>query len=574
MENEEYKPQILKLEEIDHEVNLISAAMSYQSDSDISGIISIDDETSIEVSRINTDNPSTKDVLDKIEGDEKGIQLMDCNEEEEYLEDEEFTKKSNNSYSQIRSENIKRNEKFLKSLGIDSIKPVVTKSVANKKKKSLKLSSTDSIRIPTHRLLRPIVVKIDYKEDTIKDEINNVPEKSVVVEEVEDEKVDEDYSDNDDDCDDDDWDDDDNDDDKDNAIATIDEEEAIITINEEDAIATVDENGRDNQEYYYYDSDDDDNILCNDNTQRKRRRWLPDEDAIILNEREKGVYGYALKAAAKLDGRNATSVLDRYNVVLKKKHDPNAPVRSCVKWTAEEEAIILHEREIDTNGYATRAAEKLEGRSVESVANRWKKFLKKKHPNAPVRSCVKWTAEEDAIILKEREVDVNGYSTRAAAKLDGRSVKSVESRWNEVLKKKYPNAPVRSLVKWTAKEDAIILKEREIDINGYAPRAAEQLEGRNVRSILSHWNEVLKKKHDINDPVRHFVQWTAAEDAIILKEREINTNCFATRAAEQLEGRSVGSVNKRWNRFLKNKHPNAAVKSYSSLAAPSAALAG
>ena len=192
MENEEYKPQILKSEEIDHEVNLISAAMSYQSDSDISGIISIDDETSIEVSRINTDNPSTKDVLDKIEGDEKGIQLMDCN----------------------------------------------------------------------------------------------------------------------------------------------------------------------------------------DNTQRKRRRWLPDEDAIILKERKDCVHGYALKAAAKLDGRNARSVLDRWHVVLKKKHDPNAPVRSHVKWTAEEDAIILHEREVDVNGYAGRAAKRLDGRNARSVHVRWNKYLK------------------------------------------------------------------------------------------------------------------------------------------------------------------------------------------------------
>ena len=502
MENEEYKPQISKLEEIDHEVNLISAAMSYQSDSDISGIISIDDETSIEVSRINTDNPSTKDVLDKIEGDEKGIQLMDCNEEEEYLEDEEFTKKSNNSYSQIRSENIKRNEKFLKSLGIHSIKPVVTKSVANKKKKSLKLSSTDSIRIPTHRLLRPRVVKIDYKEDTIKDEINNVPEKSVVVEEVEDEKVDEDYSDNDHDCDDDDWDDDDWDDDKDNAIATIDEE---------DAIAAVDENGRDNQEYYYYDSDDDDNILCNDNTSSKGKAWLPEEDAIILKVREIDTRGYSTRAAEQLKGRAPNSIRNRWNKVLKKKHDPNGPVRNWVQWTAAEDTIILKEREINTNCFATRAAEQLEGRSVDSVYCRWNRFLKNKHdPNAPVRHCVQWTAEEEAIILHEREVDVNGYADRAAKRLDGRDVRSICYRWNNYLKKKHdPNAPVRHCVQWTAEEDAIILKEIEIDTNGYATReyatrAAEQLEGRSVDSVLSHWYGVLKKKHDPNAPIQSY----------------------------------------------------------------------
>ena len=57
-----------------------------------------------------------------------------------------------------------------------------------------------------------------------------------------------------------------------------------------------------------------------------------------------------------MDGRDVRSVYARWNIYLKKKQGPNAPVRSHVKWTAEEDAIILHEREVDLNGYADRAA--------------------------------------------------------------------------------------------------------------------------------------------------------------------------------------------------------------------------
>ena len=102
------------------------------------------------------------------------------------------------------------------------------------------------------------------------------------------------------------------------------------------------------------------------------------------------------------------------------------------------DSIFVHEREIDVNGYAGRAAKRLDGRDAVSVVYRWNNYLKKKHdPNAPVRSCVKWTAEEDAIILHEREVDVNGYAGRAAKRLDGRDAVSVIHRWNDTLKKKY-----------------------------------------------------------------------------------------------------------------------------------------
>tara|TARA_A100001015_G_C14801700_1_gene637212 strand:+ start:264 stop:773 length:510 start_codon:yes stop_codon:yes gene_type:complete len=130
-------------------------------------------------------------------------------------------------------------------------------------------------------------------------------------------------------------------------------------------------------------------------------KWTAEEDATILNEREDGVYGYALRAATKLDGRDAQSINDRWTKILKKIHDPNSPVG----WTDEEDAIILNEREGGVHGYALRAATKLEGRDVQSILDRWNKTLKKVHiSDAPVKSYVKWTAEEDAIILRKEKI--------------------------------------------------------------------------------------------------------------------------------------------------------------------------
>ena len=155
---------------------------------------------------------------------------------------------------------------------------------------------------------------------------------------------------NDDDYGDDDGDDDDGDDDDDGGISDL-EIEA-------------------DYDYYddYYDDDDDDSDY---DASRKGETWWPEEDDIILHEREIDANGYAGRAAKRLDGRDAQSVHTRWNIYLKKKHDPNAPVRSCVKWTAEEDAIILHEREVDVNGYAGRAAKRLDGRDAVSVDTRW-----------------------------------------------------------------------------------------------------------------------------------------------------------------------------------------------------------
>lgn len=55
----------------------------------------------------------------------------------------------------------------------------------------------------------------------------------------------------------------------------------------------------------------DDNIVCHGNTSRKCQAWLPEEDAIILKEREIYTRGYATRAATQLMGRDVRSIVTR-----------------------------------------------------------------------------------------------------------------------------------------------------------------------------------------------------------------------------------------------------------------------
>ena len=77
-----------------------------------------------------------------------------------------------------------------------------------------------------------------------------------------------------------------------------------------------------------------------------------------------------------------------------------------MKWTAEEDAIILRERENRVKYYADRAVVYLEGRSAAAVRNRWNKYLKHHHAaDAPDED--EDENDEDYISDLEDEVDMN-----------------------------------------------------------------------------------------------------------------------------------------------------------------------
>ena len=50
-------------------------------------------------------------------------------------------------------------------------------------------------------------------------------------------------------------------------------------------------------------------------------------------------------------------------------------------------------------------------------------------------------------------------------------------------------------MEWTAKENAIILRERANGLHGYATRAAKYLKGRDTQAVIHRWNRYLKKYH-------------------------------------------------------------------------------
>ena len=176
---------------------------------------------------------------------------------------------------------------------------------------------------------------------------------------------------------------------------------------------------------------------------------------------------------------------------VKSRMDKHMKQNNCIhhhhikgKWTVEEDAIILREREIKISGYATRASKFLEGRNRSAVIHRWHRI---KNHCSHVNKYGEWTAEEDAIILHERQKKIIGYPARAAKSLEGRTENAVKNRWSCYLKKQIPT---RYHKEWTAEEDAIILRERQKKNLGYSVRAAKNLEGRTENAVRCRWNKL------------------------------------------------------------------------------------
>jgi hypothetical protein len=70
---------------------------------------------------------------------------------------------------------------------------------------------------------------------------------------------------------------------------------------------------------------DDENSTSNHNTNKKRRIWLSGEDLVIIKEATSDINDYAIRAAQKLNGRTVESVIARWDNTLKRKNqdEPN-----------------------------------------------------------------------------------------------------------------------------------------------------------------------------------------------------------------------------------------------------------
>ena len=113
---------------------------------------------------------------------------------------------------------------------------------------------------------------------------------------------------------------------------------------------------------------------------------------------------------------------------------------------------------------------------------------------------------------------------------------------------------------WLSGEDLVIIKEATSDINDYAIRAVQKLNGRTVNSIINRWENTLKRKRQ-DEPNNYlmlnsypnkktFKKWTPEEDAILIREYEKNPNRYLDEAMKYLPGRSRDAIHQRWTKHL------------------------
>jgi 23S rRNA maturation mini-RNase III len=128
-------------------------------------------------------------------------------------------------------------------------------------------------------------------------------------------------------------------------------------------------------------------VLLHNTTDKKYRKWTKDEDKVIIHVYKKNPKKYFNEATEYLSGRSKSAIIKRWNNYLKKKNFPNLITRSIVKWTQDEDEIIIREYEKNPNYYSKNAAKHLTERSEAAIILRLNKVLKNKHiHNSTVKS--------------------------------------------------------------------------------------------------------------------------------------------------------------------------------------------
>tara|TARA_A100001015_G_scaffold282778_1_gene347420 strand:+ start:53 stop:1009 length:957 start_codon:yes stop_codon:yes gene_type:complete len=151
------------------------------------------------------------------------------------------------------------------------------------------------------------------------------------------------------------------------------------------------------------DSDSEENLIRMKKNKNENKVWNEKEDNIILEERDKRIYGHTERVfkrfAKESCSENKKSIRQiRLRSIFLNNQNPirenilntseshsssDTPIRSNKNWTPEEDAIIIREHENDPNNYTAAAMEYLPDRTRESIKTRWKNIhLNKSSGNA------------------------------------------------------------------------------------------------------------------------------------------------------------------------------------------------
>ncbi|RYG69817.1 hypothetical protein EON64_01765 [archaeon] len=212
------------------------------------------------------------------------------------------------------------------------------------------------------------------------------------------------------------------------------------------------------------------------NPSLKKGKWTSEEDALILEQRNK--FGRTWVEISKmLTDRCDADIRERYLNLVRPKTGKRPPYR---KWSPEEDDLLRKVVEENSEGNWELVARHFPDRSLYQVYRRWNEGM---NPNLKSGH---WTPEEDSKLAEL--VQEHGYKWTVIAKLmDGRTSNRCRQRWS------YHIDPALKKGNWTEEEDALIV-DRRTSFNMQWTEIATFLPGRCSMDVKDRFNVLTKSR--------------------------------------------------------------------------------